>query len=240
VSAAPPPDASVAPPGPSAAPPENVLELWLPLYAPSQTHAATLEAALATWRLPPSGAEEIELEELHARLRDVHLEMLPVAPDLRALQEVSMPAIVSLRDPSGVRRSALLRRLGDGQADLEGVALNTTLRVSTADLLRHLDGAAFALWRDFEELPETLTRGDRGDGVRWLQRALGDLGYYGGDVHGDFDPETEKAVGRFQSDQGLPADGRVGPRTQMRLYEALPRYATPTLFAEPVDLANAL
>lgn len=56
-------------------------------------------------------------------------------------------------------------------------------------------------------IPPTLRRGDRGDDVRLAQAAVG------AKVDGVFGPNTEAAVKQFQRDNGLVADGIVGPRT---------------------------
>lgn len=52
-----------------------------------------------------------------------------------------------------------------------------------------------------------LDRGDRGDGVRDLQRALGIS------VDGVFGPRTDRAVRAFQARNGLTVDGIAGPIT---------------------------
>src|SRR5258708_10936276 len=54
---------------------------------------------------------------------------------------------------------------------------------------------------------KTLRRGDTGADVKALQTKLGI------DANGTFDGVTEAAVRQFQSDNGLVADGIVGPRT---------------------------
>jgi peptidoglycan hydrolase-like protein with peptidoglycan-binding domain/DNA invertase Pin-like site-specific DNA recombinase len=69
----------------------------------------------------------------------------------------------------------------------------------------------------------TISRGaeyDRSHGsgrVRALQRRLRAVGVDPGAVDGRFGPLTEAAVQRFQSSQGLVADGIVGPRTARAL-----------------------
>ena len=55
----------------------------------------------------------------------------------------------------------------------------------------------------------------------------------------NLDEATRDAVVQFQQQRGLSSDGQVDARTQMRLYEALPRYPTPDLESEPVDFAHA-
>lgn len=70
--------------------------------------------------------------------------------------------------------------------------------------------------------------GDSGDEVRRIQNRLIALGYslpiYGAD--GSFGSETEAAVKQFQSDNGLTADGLVGPKTMTALDNATTRTNT--------------
>ncbi len=65
-----------------------------------------------------------------------------------------------------------------------------------------------------------LVRGVEGGDVLELQRRLRDLGYYRGDLHGEFDVQTDAAARAFQADCFGPAeaDGKVGPRTWARLW----------------------
>jgi len=56
-----------------------------------------------------------------------------------------------------------------------------------------------------------------GEDIAEVQRILQILGYYRGDITGEYDSLTEQAVMDFQQDYGLPADGVVGPKT----YEVL-------------------
>jgi putative chitinase len=57
-----------------------------------------------------------------------------------------------------------------------------------------------------------LGRGSQGDAVVQLQNMLRDLNFAVA-IDGDFGPGTEVAVTRFQSENGLAADGIVGPQT---------------------------
>ncbi|MCG6904172.1 MAG: peptidoglycan-binding protein [Rhodobacter sp.] len=58
----------------------------------------------------------------------------------------------------------------------------------------------------------SLSKGDSGERVKEIQRALADKGY---DImtDGEFGPITEGIVIEFQSDNGLEPDGIVGPKT---------------------------
>jgi peptidoglycan hydrolase-like protein with peptidoglycan-binding domain len=61
-------------------------------------------------------------------------------------------------------------------------------------------------------MPGMIERGARGDSVENLQQALVDAGY-DIEVDGIFGEDTENAVIHYQSENGLDADGVVGPNT---------------------------
>lgn len=60
-------------------------------------------------------------------------------------------------------------------------------------------------------------RGDDGQEVIAIQKRLAELNYTISNIDGDFGPETETAVKRFQTDKGLDVDGIIGEAT----YKAL-------------------
>ena len=60
-------------------------------------------------------------------------------------------------------------------------------------------------------------RGDEGQEILSIQKRLVELHYTISNLDGDFGPETEQAVKKFQSDIGLEVDGVIGPAT----YKAL-------------------
>jgi len=65
-----------------------------------------------------------------------------------------------------------------------------------------------------------LTVGFTGQDVVELQGRLRYLGYYDGDITGVFDQKTKNAVTWFQWKFGLKADGIVGPKTKLKLWQA--------------------
>lgn len=58
-----------------------------------------------------------------------------------------------------------------------------------------------------------LKKGASGADVEVIQARLRELGYYGGNVDGEFGPITERGVLLFQKAKGLKADGIVGAKT---------------------------
>lgn len=66
---------------------------------------------------------------------------------------------------------------------------------------------------------------DEGDGVRAVQTALGEAGYFVV-VDGFFGPNTQAAVRKFQRSAGLEVDGLAGPDTWAALQESFPQEGT--------------
>jgi murein L,D-transpeptidase YcbB/YkuD len=64
---------------------------------------------------------------------------------------------------------------------------------------------------------EQMREGSQGLEVELLQNALNKAGFYNWPVDGIFGPEVSAAVRRFQSANGLSADGIAGPQTQEKL-----------------------
>lgn len=60
-------------------------------------------------------------------------------------------------------------------------------------------------------------RGDDGQEVLAIQKRLVELSYTINNIDGDFGPETETAIKRFQADKGLEVDGIVGDETYRAL-----------------------
>ena len=101
------------------------------------------------------------------------------------------------------------------------VAVGTAapFRVTVADLDRLWTHEALFLWRDFQGLarPEGRARTEA-----WAKDTLARLGYAGSEA------DLSAAVGRFQRDSALIADGVIGSRTLMTLYSLGP-YPRPRL-----------
>ncbi|MBA2937774.1 spore cortex-lytic enzyme [Paenibacillus sp. CGMCC 1.16610] len=62
--------------------------------------------------------------------------------------------------------------------------------------------------------------GATGADVNELQGRLKFIGFYGGNIDGDYGYKTLTAVKRFQGEFGMTVDGIVGPKTKLKLWEA--------------------
>lgn len=77
-----------------------------------------------------------------------------------------------------------------------------------------------------EPTPEpALSSGSQGEKVEELQKRLQALGYYTGEIDGQFGPGTREAVVAFQKNNGLDADGLAGTETLGVLYSQNARSA---------------
>lgn len=85
--------------------------------------------------------------------------------------------------------------------------------------------------------PEPLLRnGSTGQAVTDLQSRLYTLGYYSGEIDGQFGPGTRDAVVLFQKENGLMADGLVGSETKEILFSVSAKpYVAPTSDAVPAE-----
>lgn len=76
---------------------------------------------------------------------------------------------------------------------------------------------------------QTLSQGSRGPDVRVVQSLLNRIGYFAGPVDGIFSNQSVQAVTAFQRNNGLAADGVVGPATWNVLNRLLRGYDTYTI-----------
>lgn len=84
----------------------------------------------------------------------------------------------------------------------------------------------------------TLRKGDEGPEVVTLQQALAELGYLSGAQDGNFGTGTQTAVKKFQTDQGLEADGIAGKKTLEALYTKSSVTPIPETTVGPDDIMN--
>jgi type II secretory pathway predicted ATPase ExeA len=115
------------------------------------------------------------------------------------------------------------------RAHVSGLVEGRTASVPVDELERHWLESGLIVWERFEQVPPVLRPDDDGDGVVWLQRALAELRMSDAPPSGEYDDVTSAAVGRFQQERGLVADGVAGPLTQIALYAHLDRYPVPRL-----------
>ena len=99
------------------------------------------------------------------------------------------------------------------------------------------------------EAGRKLTRGAKGNDVKLVQQRLTDLGYFDGPISGNYMNQSMDAMKKFQTNNGLKADGIVGEESWRVLFSAIealdasatPRptpVPTPVPYAVTVDVKN--
>ena len=71
--------------------------------------------------------------------------------------------------------------------------------------------------------------------IKQKQHLLGYLGYYEGEIDGDFGPASKLATAGFQGDYGLEADGIFGALTEAKILEAVAGIAKPVEPEPPAE-----
>jgi general secretion pathway protein A len=141
------------------------------------------------------------------------------AGGLAELRQLGRPAIVAVKDDAGVQRHVMLVALGNAGAGLQvGDQVHI---VSLVALGRRMPGRFLTLWRAPAGFRASLKSGDRGADVDWVAARLAVVNNYAQPEPGrPFDAALASEVRTFQTAQGLPADGIVGPKTMMALNAA--------------------
>lgn len=81
-----------------------------------------------------------------------------------------------------------------------------------------------------------LRPGDTGEHVKPLQGLLSSYGYYHGDLDGSYGPQTEKAVTKFQENNGLDPDGIAGPKTMTKALSGDVNILSPVTLEPPIQV----
>jgi general secretion pathway protein A len=148
------------------------------------------------------------------------------------VRALNRPAILTLTDDKGQRHRVVLSGLDDQFATLD--LGERSVRVPLEELSRDWFGEFTVVWKPKTTHPRPLTRGMRGDQVRWLRRSLGALyGAAADPEHGDlYDEDLAIAVQNFQREHRLNVDGIAGVQTQVVLDTALAEPGSPLLTHE--------
>lgn len=187
--------------------------------------AAAAERVLGRWEeQEPLSIDEKELD--YPRLAKKRgLKCFTAQMNLTQLRAINYPAVLEVSDGKNTGLMPLVVIMGDEYySQTPGGAYATREWME-----KHWTGKVHIFWKDHEQLPELLKRGNKGGAVVWLQQSLSRLGYIAdaNGVTGGYGPKTERSVLIFQTDNRLPADGQVGDATKMLIYGLLPEYKTP-------------
>jgi general secretion pathway protein A len=176
-----------------------------------------LEALILS--LPKEASREAALARVGALWGGDPLERTSLRTHLDQVRHLDLPVVLEMFHPSR-RETCFLALLGlEADRAMVGVGSDPPVRVTATELEGLWTHEAIFLWRDFQGLarPEGRARTEA-----WAKDTLARLGYAGSEA------DLGAAVGRFQRDSALIADGVIGSRTLMTLYSLGP-YPRPRL-----------
>ena len=187
---------------------------------PADNEAAALAAVFRQWHAEPLG------NRLRTACRPAlgdGLRCLAAQGTLGDVEALNLPAVVRLRQEGGADFFAALLAL---EKDTAEVAVDgERARVRYDALQKQWAGEYAVIWRGPPGTRAEIGLHSRGDDVAWLARALALAEGNPSSVRPDgniFDAALRQQLMRYQTAQGLEADGIAGPRTLARLAAGVP------------------
>ncbi len=154
----------------------------------------------------------------------VGLQCLRKTGGWREVQALNMPIVMELWDERADPFYGAL--VGSEQGAYKLALGQETLLVAPRDLRDAWFGAYVLLWRTPPGYSGSLRLGDRHPSVGWLREQLADIQSVPTSTQPLlFDEALHQQVVRFQEDEGLIADGVVGPMTWIKINNHLPNNA---------------
>jgi general secretion pathway protein A len=149
------------------------------------------------------------------------------ATTLSDLRAIALPALVELAEPTG-RRYFLMTGLHGDSVVLTDTAGRDSAR-SGSELAQAWTRTAWVVWRNVDQLPINPAAEMTPTVLATLALRLHKLGHLDGPLPASAEDRFRSAVREFQRVVGLPADGRVGPRTTLALARVVGGKFNPTI-----------
>jgi general secretion pathway protein A len=150
--------------------------------------------------------------------------------DLDSLLKLNVPAVLEFYlQGGGTPRYLTLAKTNEDDAVLLGGAVEEGIQVDRDQLTSHWSRVAYVAWKDFLNLPGTLSTQNSGDSVLTLKMFMHELGYKDLDITPTYDDKTARAIKQVQRRHGILVDGVVGPLTKIALYNEKATLAIPRL-----------
>jgi len=188
------------------------------------SRALAMKAMIELWSETPNNSpllNDMDDDQSFFRVvaRQNGLFIQRVEGDLDSILKFNLPAVLEFYlEGGGSPRYLTLAKINEEDTVLLGGPMEEGIQVDRDQLSSYWSRVAYVAWRDFLNLPATLSVQNSGDSVLTLKILMHDLGYKDMDITPSYDEETAKAIKAVQRKHGIPVDGVVGPLTKMALY----------------------
>jgi general secretion pathway protein A len=183
-----------------------------------------IEAAIDLWSGSPENSpllNDMEDDQAFFKVaaRQNGLLIQRVQGDFDSLLKLNLPAVLEFYlQGGGTPRYLTLAKINGENVVLLGGAAEEGIQVDRDQLTSYWSRVAYVAWRDFLNLPVTLSSQNSGDSVLTLKMYMHDLGYDDMGITPTYDEKITKAIKQMQRKHGIPVDGVVGPLTKIALY----------------------
>ena len=201
--------------------------------APGQTDRlhSGFNALFSRWQVPlldshaTSSGLDIDIDsELAAR----GFELARLNEGFEELRKYNLPILIPLSEEQGGGYLAVLEQVSPDNWKVAPAFQGREI-LDSASLDAFGLSMALVPWVDFAGIGKVAAPGTRGENVRRLQFLLGLAGCIDVPTDGRYDARSIECVKSFQRDHGLDADGLVGPRTLILIYQVAGAYDMPRL-----------
>ena len=182
---------------------------------------------LEAWRVDPEEMQGLSETDLEIIKEDYRLSSFEVNGTLERLKNLNYPAFLEIALPNAQGTKYLALGSVQGDTGIFGSVDKIEMPLSIIDSL--WTRKAIILWKDFENLPDSLSVGYKGKEAIWLQKNLRLLGYFQGREALLYGPKTLRAVKRLQRNNSIKDDGIFNTDSKLLLYNLLQIYSTPKL-----------
>ena len=180
----------------------------------NETKAAAFQQLFKAWN---QTYDETSLTTACEQAAKRSLSCLHKQGNINSLKSHNRPAILSLINEQGTTQHITITSINNDVATVH--ADNTAYTVKLSELDKYWYGSFILLWKKPAFYSTAITPGDQGDMISWLYTQLSTINNHNvlDMAISTYDDYMVKQVKDFQLQQGLTADGIVGPVTIIHL-----------------------